>query len=172
MKKTIKSLIMTAIVAFTVVIGSVENYVPMLDNVVKVYAEDGHKNNEIPNVSMSDGTLNLGGIENAGDKTSIYDTVLAQVRLVVMFISGIGTLLMVAFFIMNFITLGKSQGNPQERQKAVSGLIMTGLATAGLGSVFIVTMLFYGMFNDAGTTSNNTTQTGSITPRVETYYEA
>jgi hypothetical protein len=98
-------------------------------------------------IQITDGKFTMGGLESK-DRTTFFNNVLKEMRTVVLFISGIGTLLMVAFFIINFINLGKSQGNPQERQKAVSGLIMTGLATAGLGSVFLITSLFYGMLNN------------------------
>lgn len=58
-------------------------------------------------------------------------------------ISGIGTLTMIILFVMNFMKLGATSGNPQERQKVLTGLIITGLATAGLGSVTTFVTLFY-----------------------------
>jgi hypothetical protein len=153
MKKKLKSLMMTFTLALTVAGASVGLDIPVLNEGTSVYAAtEGKPSNHIPSLSIgSDGEManNVGGLKaESGQEKSIYNTILKQVRTVIIFISGIGTLLMVAFFVLNFITLGKSQGNPQERQKAVSGLIMTGLATAGLGSVFLVTTLFYNMLGN------------------------
>ena len=61
------------------------------------------------------------------------------------FVSGMGAIAMIMFFILNFIKLGGSQGNPQERRKAVTGLIVSGIATACLGSVGLVVGLFFNM---------------------------
>ena len=102
----------------------------------------------IPNIKISE--KNNGKIENGLEKTQkkqVLNKILTEYRGVVTFISGIGTLSMIMFFIFNFIALGNSKGNPQERQKAIHGLIASGLATAGLGSVTLITGLFYNMLN-------------------------
>lgn len=97
---------------------------------------------DMPIFSMNGGNLSMGGLENA-EKDNFFNTVLSEYRGVVMFISGIGTISMILFFILNFINLGKSQGNPQERQKAISGLIISGIASAGLGSVTMIVAIFF-----------------------------
>lgn len=97
---------------------------------------------DMPNFSMNSGSLDMGGLANA-NKDNFFNTVLGEYRGIVMFISGIGTISMILFFILNFINLGKSQGNPQERQKAISGLIISGIASAGLGSVTMIVALFF-----------------------------
>ena len=97
---------------------------------------------DMPQLSMSGGVLQLGDLAGA-NKDNFFNTVLTEYRGVVMFISGIGTISMILFFILNFINLGKSQGNPQERQKAISGLIISGIASAGLGSVTMIVALFF-----------------------------
>lgn len=96
----------------------------------------------MPSLSMNNGSLNMGGLVNA-DKDKFFNTVLSEYKGIVVFISGIGTISMILFFILNFINLGKSQGNPQERQKAISGLIISGIASAGLGSVTMIVALFF-----------------------------
>ena len=104
--------------------------------------------NNIPNIQISE--KNNGKIENGLEKTKkkqVLNKILKEYRGIVTFISGIGTLSMIMFFILNFIALGNSKGNPQERQKAIHGLIASGLATAGLGSVTLITGLFYNMLN-------------------------
>ena len=104
--------------------------------------------NNIPNIQISE--KNNGKIENGLEKTKkkqVLNKILKEYRGIVTFISGIGTLSMIMFFILNFIALGNSKGNPQERQKAITGLIVSGIATAGLGSVTLITTLFYNMLN-------------------------
>lgn len=96
----------------------------------------------MPTFSMNGGSLNMGDLANA-NKDDFFNTVLSEYRGIVIFISGIGTISMILFFILNFINLGKSQGNPQERQKAISGLIISGIASAGLGSVTMIVALFF-----------------------------
>ena len=104
--------------------------------------------NSIPNIQISskdNGTI-TGGLEKK-EKKQVLNKILTEYRGIVTFISGIGTLSMIMFFIMNFIALGNSKGNPQERQKAIHGLIVSGVATAGLGSVTLITGLFYNMLS-------------------------
>lgn len=98
----------------------------------------------IPTIKVEGGEVNIDQIKPKG-ANEFFNTSLEQYRKVIVFISGIGTLSMILFFILNFINLGKSRGNPQERQKAVTGLIIAGIATAGLGSVTLITSLFYNM---------------------------
>lgn len=103
--------------------------------------------NNIPNIQISetDNGAITGGLANKGQKKQVLNRILTEYRGIVTFISGIGTLSMIMFFVMNLIALGNSKGNPQERQKAIHGLIVTGIATAGLGSVTLITTLFYNM---------------------------
>lgn len=91
-----------------------------------------------PSIKESDGTALKG-------KTETLNEVLKKSRTVVVFLSGIGSLTSIGLFIINFINLGNSRGNPQARQKAVSGLIVCGIATAGLGSVTLISQLFYNL---------------------------
>ena len=114
-------------------------------------------NNYIPNVQLtsdSSGNLNINNtnnkdtLEDKDKKEKIYNSVLGEYRGIVVFLLGIGLLSMILFFILNFIALGNSKGNPQERQKAIHGLITTGIATAGLGSATLIATLFYNMIKD------------------------
>ena len=103
--------------------------------------------NQIPEISVDGGTLNTGSVEST-EKGKVFNKILTEYRGVVTFISGIGLVSMIMFFIFNLIALGNSKGNPQERQKAITGLIVSGIATAGLGSVKLITTLFYNMIAD------------------------
>ncbi|AMN30961.1 hypothetical protein BFS06_12175 [Clostridium perfringens] len=63
-------------------------------------------------------------------------------------ISGIGAVTMVLCFVVCFMKLGASTGNPQARQSAITGILWTGIAAAGLGSVAIITGFFANMFTN------------------------
>lgn len=81
--------------------------------------------------------------QNIPSKETVLNRLLTKYRLIIVFLLAIGMLSSIMFFIFNFIELGNSRGNPQARQKAVNGLIMSGVSTAGLGSVILITTLFY-----------------------------
>ena len=75
-----------------------------------------------------------------GDKDGqdgVWNKIFTQYKGVIVGITGIGTLTMVCLFIFNFMKLGQSAGNPQARSAALTGLLWTGLAAAGLGGVTI-----------------------------------
>ena len=130
----IKKMLTVLLIAF-ISFGYIEN------SPIQVKAD-----NSIPNIQIADN--DNGKIKNGFEKTNkgeVFNKVLKEYRGVVTLVSGIGTLSMIMFFIMNFIALGNSKGNPQERQKAINGLIISGIATAGLGSVTMIVGLFYNM---------------------------
>lgn len=59
-------------------------------------------------------------------------------------VAGVGAITMVALFIINFIKLGTVAGShPMIRRNAIVGLICTGIATAMLGSVSLITYITY-----------------------------
>lgn len=109
----------------------------------------------MPNISMNaDGSsLNIGEIGRS-TKGQLMGEILVQYRSLITFLAGIALISMIGFFIINLIALGNSKGNPQERQKAITGLIVSGIATAGLGSVTLFTALFYNMLGEKGTTAS------------------
>lgn len=102
------------------------------------------------NVSIGEGgQLVIGG--NSGmtsNKTSAtaWTDFIAKYRNFIIGISGLGAVAMVMFFIFNFMKLGATSGNPSERTKALTGLIWSGVAAAGLGSVTIIVGFFYSAF--------------------------
>ncbi len=73
-------------------------------------------------------------MDNEG-KNGVWNKIFTEYKGVIIGITGIGTLTMVCLFIFNFMKLGQSASNPQQRQMALTGLLWTGLAAAGLGSV-------------------------------------
>lgn len=92
-------------------------------------------------VRMDSGKLNLQGF-GKGD-TNSWNNLFARYRTVVVGVSGIGAITMIVFFILNFMKLGSSAGNPQARSQALTGVLWTGLAAAGLGAVTIIAGFFY-----------------------------
>lgn len=143
MMKKIKKIIMPLMLG-AFLFGGVATEMKMVEP-VSVYAEGSDLSGDatnMPTIKFEGDSLTMGGLDK-GDKKDFFNTVLTEYRTVVIFVSGIGTISMILFFILNFINLGKSQGNPQERQKAITGLIISGIASAGLGSVTLIVSLFY-----------------------------
>ena len=70
-------------------------------------------------------------------QTSAWNKIFKEYRGLIMGVSGIATLTMVILFIMNFMKLGASAGNPQAKHQATMGLLWTGIAAAGAGGVTI-----------------------------------
>lgn len=87
--------------------------------------------------------LTIKGITDVGDQTSVWEEIFTEYRGVIVGLSGIGAITMIVFFIINFMKLGASAGNPQARTQALVGIIWTGLAAAGLGGVTIFVGFFY-----------------------------
>ena len=113
-------------------------------NNIEVYAS----NATIPNIQINSSNNITNGLYNSGKKDKLLNKILTEYRGIIVFISGIAMLSMIMFFIFNFIELGNSKGNPQARQKAISGLIVSGIATAGLGAVTLIVQLFYNMIKE------------------------
>ena len=85
-------------------------------------------------------------IKSTSDNTdSAFTTIIDKYKVVITFVSAIGAVTMVAVFIINFMKLGTTSGNPVERSKCITALIWSGLAAAGLGSVALIVGVFYGM---------------------------
>ena len=93
-------------------------------------------------VTMNEnGGIDITGMDT-GSETS-WNNLFSRYRTVIVGISGIGAITMIAFFIINFMKLGSSAGNPQARSQALTGVLWTGLAAAGLGAVSIIAGFFY-----------------------------
>lgn len=84
-------------------------------------------------------------VKGAGvtDSTSAWKKLLDKYRNLITGVAAIGAVTMVGLFIMNFLKLGASASNPQARSQAVTGCIWTGIAAACLGSVAVITGIFY-----------------------------
>lgn len=97
-------------------------------------------------IEISNGKVVLNTGFNSED--AAFSHIIDKYKVIITFFAAIGAITMVGIFIYTFIKLGATAGNPQERQKCITGLIVTGLATALLGSVAMFTGLFYNAFRD------------------------
>lgn len=99
--------------------------------------------NDIKLAFDKDGNLEVTGLGSAKNKDQAWETLFEQYQGVIVGISGVGALTMIALFIIQFIKLGASAGNPQARSQALSGVLWTGLAATGLGGVTVFVGFFY-----------------------------
>lgn len=111
-------------------------------------AKSASKGDDIGGVEVkvdADGKLQISGNENFknGGSTSAWNSLFTKYRTFIVGISGIGAISMIVFFVIQFMKLGASAGNPQARSQALAGVLWTGLAAAGLGAVTIVVGFFY-----------------------------
>lgn len=103
---------------------------------------DKTKDNSIPTVTMEDGGINITGGQ-FNQEEGPWETLFEQYRTIIAGVSGIGALTMIVLFIVQFMKLASSAGNPQARSQALTGVLWTGLAATGLGAVSLITGFFY-----------------------------
>lgn len=95
------------------------------------------------NVEFGEGdtpTLTITGQDNTG---AAWKTLIDKYKGFITGISAVGAVTMVVLFIMQFLKLGASAGNPSARSQALVGVLWTGIAAAGLGAVALITGIFY-----------------------------
>lgn len=115
---------------------------------VEAFATDNGNNPNDVSVKLTptDGKMGLtitgGGFTDGGSATA-WESFINKYRNFITGIAGIGAVTMVVLFIIQFIKLGASAGNPQARSQALVGVLWTGIAAAGLGAVTIIVGFFY-----------------------------
>lgn len=72
-----------------------------------------------------------------------WGTLLSKYKGFITGVAAVGAVTMVVLFIIQFLKLGASAGNPSARSQALVGVLWTGIAAAGLGAVAIITGIFY-----------------------------
>ena len=77
-----------------------------------------------------------------------FSHIINRYKVIITFFSAIAAITMAGIFIWTFMKLGATSGNPMERQKCITGLIISGIATALLGSISLVVGLFYNAFRE------------------------
>ncbi len=97
-------------------------------------------------IEVSNGKVVLNTGFNSEDEA--FSHIIEKYKVIITFFAAMGAITMVGIFIYTFIKLGTTAGNPTERSKCLTGLIITGLATALLGSVALFVGLFYNAFRD------------------------
>jgi len=114
----------------------------------KVFAEGG--GNKSTKNLFSDFNINVSG-EGGNAKMTVeseangnaWQTLLNKYKGFITGIAAVGAVTMVVLFIIQFLKLGASAGNPSARSQALVGVLWTGIAAAGLGAVAIITGIFY-----------------------------
>jgi hypothetical protein len=92
-------------------------------------------------VMGEDGKLVIDGISS--DDTSSWNQLFSRFKGIIVALTGVGTLVTIVLFIIQFMKLGASAGNPQARSQALTGVLWTGISAALLGSVTIIVGFFY-----------------------------
>ena len=98
---------------------------------------------DILKIEMGDnGALTITGEDFTHDRTNAWNNLFKKYKGFIAGVSGIGTITMIGIFILHFMKLASSAGNPQARTEALIGILWSGVAAAGLGSVTV----FVGFF--------------------------
>lgn len=98
----------------------------------------------LPDVSIGqNGITTTGDMARDKDMATAWNSFIDKYRFWISGIAGIAAVSMILFFILNFMKLGASAGNPSARSNAITGLVFTGIAAAGLGGVAIIVGFFY-----------------------------
>lgn len=90
-------------------------------------------------VSVDGNGVTLAGVD--GDTSKAFSAFLGFIRL----LSGAGALVMLMFFVINFVKLGASGTNANARAQAISGLVWSGIATVCLSMSLVIFMFFFKM---------------------------
>lgn len=116
---------------------------------IRVFANEGQSRDIFKDFNIE---VTNGGDGNSG-KTQIkvtsaanqnaWQTLLDKYKGFITGVAAVGAVTMVVLFIIQFLKLGASSGNPQARSQALIGVLWTGIAAAGLGAVAIITGIFY-----------------------------
>ena len=108
---------------------------------VTVYLSQKPTTGEVGVQMGEDGKLVIDGISS--DDQSSWNQLFSRFKGIIVALTGVGTLVMIVLFIIQFMKLGSSAGNPQARSQALTGVLWTGVAAALLGSVTIIVGFFY-----------------------------
>lgn len=139
MKNKFFSILLLVIILFTFVSIQMQP-IYAVDTAVKVEVT-------IPSPSSNPTTnpikVTLAGEAASGQNT--WSTLFDKYKNVIIGISGAAAVTFLAFFIVNFVKLGQSSGNPQMRSHALMGLIWCGIGCTCLGGI----ALFFGFFYNA-----------------------
>lgn len=94
-------------------------------------------------IDVEDGRLVISGTMYHDEDA--WNQIFSNISGVITGISGLGVLCCMLAFIIQIIKLGASAGNPAEREKAIKGLLWTGVGTAGCSAAALIFGLAYGL---------------------------
>lgn len=81
--------------------------------------------------------------QTTGVKDAFEDHVMKQVREVAQVITAICTIICFVAFLISVTRLATSAGNPQARQRALSGILVSGIALTLFGGAWVVVSFFW-----------------------------
>ena len=87
-------------------------------------------------LSFDNGQLIVSGLMY--DDRDAWNIVFDGLQKIIVGITGIATFACVLGFVMQFIRLGVSAGNPAERERVIKGILWTGIGTVGCGAITFV----------------------------------
>ena len=128
---------MSIFLAFMILVSFMVLCVPTVS-----YATDGFGDDVLKLEMGTDGQISISGDDFARDRTNAWNTLFRKYKGFIAGVSGIATITMIGVFILNFIKLATSSTNPQARNQALIGILWSGIAAAGLGSVTVIVGFF------------------------------
>lgn len=105
--------------------------------------EDAVKDINDMSVTMDSNGKMTTSFDGQSDSSKTWNTIFKKYRIAIVGIAGILTLTFIVLFLINFFKVGAASDNPVERRKALIGVLWTGLAAAGSGSVTLICALFW-----------------------------
>lgn len=94
-------------------------------------------------IDIDGGRLVISGTMN--DDQDAWNQIFSNISGIITGISGLGILCCILAFILQILKLGAAAGNPAEREKAIKGLLWTGIGTAGCAASALIFGLAYGL---------------------------
>jgi hypothetical protein len=92
-------------------------------------------------IDVDGGRLVVSGMMH--DDKDAWNKMFTSISGVIVGITGLGVLICLFAMIMQIIKLGASAGNPMEREKALMGILWTGIGIAGCGAAALIFGLAY-----------------------------
>lgn len=103
---------------------------------------NGNSNRDIPEVKVTESGVDFGN-STFGNSENAWNTLLSKYRNLIIGVSAVAAVTMVLIFMINFVRLGASSGNPNARSNALVGLLWSGISAVGLGAVALIVGIFY-----------------------------
>ena len=107
---------------------------------------DGISGCDLSEMRVEGGKLKTDCINTGNNMEKVGNEVLTREHTMVMFVLAIAAGIMTIIFIIKAVKLGKSGDNPQERSRAIAGLIVLFIAIALLGGYMLFSSLAFNFF--------------------------